>query len=79
MISASGGVAHKADAAYLDNRRILFAPFYELIVCQLRILITIHVTEDLLDPLQTVLATEHIPRAEEWRAPSPECPRRWEA
>ena len=41
----------KTRITHLHNRWILFTSFYELLVCELGVLVSIHVTENLVDAL----------------------------
>jgi hypothetical protein len=45
-----------SNEAYLDNSWILLRPLLEFIICELSILVEIHVTEDLVYPLSCQLS-----------------------
>lgn len=40
------------NASYLNNCRILLAAFDKLVICKFRVLVTIHVLEDLIHSLE---------------------------
>ena len=42
----------RMNASYLNNCRILLAAFDKLVICKFRVLVTIHVLEDLIHSLE---------------------------